>query len=523
MPAATVHKPSAERPTGTARPVSAPAGGRRSGFRAVVARGVFAVALAFGLVAGVPTALVVSAPSAQAVPAEEVVLADEAGIIHEPTLRAGIDDVSFHEPTTVVIFTQRGASGSNLNERVLASARQNHPEWLSADGQKWADGLYIYAIDPDSRQVGTYFGEDRKVSPGQRDDIQEDTKESLREANWTQAAIEGVEAAASVMNRPWYMNPVLWIVGAIGAAVAGLVALATVAVRRNQRQKAQADLETGRTSFGNVTLDLEATELNANTIPDGSRYGAQVLERYRTFHERYVQAAAENDRLAGVDPKTLHRKEHRTAISAFAELTEDLDLLDDTVASTNTLLNKHPGWPEAWDVQAAPLREDLGRIDELVQGDTVLDAAAVSPLQSFRPEAERELERLGAGLQTGETSPDDALDGLVALRTRLTELLEGFSAAQIAAYAKDSSERETLEEEMHEERQQAPRRPGSILDTVYQPGWFWTAAAYHSGFSAGQSSVEHDRQQAASSSSSSTTGYGSSGGSFSGSGSSSSF
>jgi uncharacterized membrane protein YgcG len=521
MPATTVHRPSAGQPTRTALPRPAPARGRRSGLRAVVAAGVVAVALALGLVAVVPTVLVVSAPPAHAVPAESVVLADEAGIIHEPTLRAGIDDVSFHEPTTVVVFTQRGPAGSNLNERVLAYARQEHREWLSADGQKWADGLYIYAIDPESRQVGTYFGEDRKVSPGQRDGIQEDTKDSLREANWTQAAVEGVAAAASVMNRPWYLNPVLWIVGALGTVAAGVIALVTVAVRRNQRQKAQAELETGRASFGNVSLDLEATELNAHTIPGQSRYGAQVLERYRTFQERYVQAAAENDRLAGVAPKTLHRKEHRTAISAFTQQAQELDLLDDTVASTNTLLNKYPGWPGAWDLQTAPLREDLGQIDTLVRGEGALDTAALSPLRSFRPEAERELERLGAGLQTGGISPDDALDGLAALRTRLTGLLEDVSRAQIAAFARDSSERETLEEGMREQRQQAARRPGSILDTVHQPGWFWTATAYHAGFSAGQSSVEHARQQAESSSS--TTGYGSSGSSFSGSGSSSSF
>ncbi|GAA4772309.1 DUF5129 domain-containing protein [Citricoccus nitrophenolicus] len=481
-----------------------------------------ALGLFLGLLAAVPAALLTGAGPALAAP-ERVELTDGAGVIHEPTLREGLTEIDFHEPTTVVIWTQPGEAESNLNERLLSDARENHPEWISDDGQKWADGLFIYALDPQGRLQGVYFGEDRKVGLSTQEEVLEDAVDSLEEANWTQAALDATQSAAAVMNRPWYQHPGIWAGGIIAVIMGGIFGGAVVASRKRQRRQAEADLERGNRAFTNVSTDLEATELNANTVPEDSRYGAQVLERYRTFHERYLEAARENDRLAGIPAKQLHRKEHRRAITHYRDTTEELDQLDDTVASTNTLLNQYPGWPEAWDLQTAPMREDLGRIDELVSGQSKLSADQLTPLRSFKPEAERELEQLGAGMQTGELTADDALDRLAALRSRLTELLEQYSAAQINAFATSDAERSTLEQEMRRERNRASRRPGSILDTVHQPGWFWTATAYSIGYSSGQSSVAQAREQAASSSSGSTTGYGSSGGSFSGAGSSSSF
>jgi hypothetical protein len=498
--------------------------------------------LALGLVAAVPAALVVSAAPAHAVPVEELVLADEAGVIHEPTLRSGVDEISFYEPTTVVVFTQRGTGDSNFNERVLAYARENHPEWISADGQKWADGLYIYAVDPDGRHVGTYFGEDRKVSTDTQADIQDDTKDLLADAQWTDAAIEGVRSAASVMNRPWYREPGLWIAGGIAVAGGGIAVGATVAVRAGHRRRTREALEHGQAAFASVSMDLEATELNARTVPAGSRYGAMVLEKYRTFHDRYVQAAAENDRLAGVDEKKLHRREHREAVARFALTAQALDELDDTVVESNTFLNMQHGWPQAWDRQTTPLREDLAEIDRLDgtgvgtgmggspadggdedddQDDGALAPTAVAPLRSFRIEADQELQRLGASLAGGSVSPDDALDALGALRSRLTGLLEDAAQAGIAAAATSDSERELMEQALEAERERASRRPGSILDTVHQPGWFWTTVAFNHGYRTGVDNVTQAREEAAQSSSS--TGYGAYGGSFSGAGSSSRF
>lgn len=61
---------------------------------------------------------------------------------------------------------------------------RNRRKWISSDGHKWADGLFIFALDPVGRHVGTYMGEGRKVSLEQRKDSQDATKKPLRDAQW---------------------------------------------------------------------------------------------------------------------------------------------------------------------------------------------------------------------------------------------------------------------------------------------------------------------------------------------------
>lgn len=109
--------------------------------------------------------LIGGAPAAQAAAATDIVVEDTAGTLDLDTLFPAIEEIDFNEPTKVAIYTRNGEFSDNLNEEVLRFARENHPEWLSPDKQKWADSLFLFALDPMGRQVGTYFGEDRKVSP----------------------------------------------------------------------------------------------------------------------------------------------------------------------------------------------------------------------------------------------------------------------------------------------------------------------------------------------------------------------
>lgn len=495
----------------------------REGIRPLAAL-VASVLLLVGILGAALASAVGTAQPAHAQPPSEITLADTAGIIYEPQLRSEVEQISFYEPTHVVVFTERGTASSNFNERVLAYARQNHPEWISADGQKWADGLLIVGIDPDGRHVGTYFGEDRKLSTGQQENIQSGMGDLLRDAQWTDAAIHGIQEAAGLMNRPWYANPALWIVSGAVALIGGGSVAGVAAHRANQRRKAQSNIELGRASFSSVTMDLEATELNARTVPE-TTYGAQVLEKYRSFHDRYVALVSEEERISALDPKKLHIAAHLKATEDFKKEAQSLDHLDDVVAHTNTFLNRQQGWEKSWDVQTAPLREDLEKIVNRDGGDKdglAHDQASRAALTAFRTETEAEIERLGAALQTREITPDDALDRIAQLRTRLTEMLDRHAEAAIDAFATSESERRKMREALESSRrQQDHRHDGSILDTVHAPGHFWTMVAFNNGYASGRSSVESARQAA--SSSSSTTGYGSSGGSFSGAGSSSRF
>ena len=58
------------------------------------------------------------------------------------------------------------------------------------------------------------------------------------------------------------------------------------------------------------------------------------------------------------------------------------------MAAANTFLNRHPGWPAAWDQQTAPLRADLDAGGTLASsvGSAGPVRSAVAALESFRTE-----------------------------------------------------------------------------------------------------------------------------------------
>lgn len=109
------------------------------------------------------------------------------------------------------MVTERGPDLSALdddrasqafNGRVLERARAERPDWLSADGQKWADGLVIVALDPDNRVIGVYVGEDRMLSTGQLREVREAGHEAARAARWTDTVVDVTDAAAELMGAP---------------------------------------------------------------------------------------------------------------------------------------------------------------------------------------------------------------------------------------------------------------------------------------------------------------------------------
>lgn len=59
--------------------------------------------------------------------------------------------------------------------------RANHPEWISPNGYKWADGYFILAVSPTHRHIGTYLGEDIAPALSILSEIQDAAKDDFRE------------------------------------------------------------------------------------------------------------------------------------------------------------------------------------------------------------------------------------------------------------------------------------------------------------------------------------------------------
>ncbi|WP_170233539.1 DUF5129 domain-containing protein [Ornithinimicrobium humiphilum] len=456
-------------------------------------------------------------------PVSQVVLDDEAGIIHEPTLLAGLEDVRFFEPTDVAVFTVRTGRSDDLalNDAVLAHARSERPEWLSPDQQKWADDLYIFGVDPEARLVGTYFGENRKIGQDAQLAVQDATKDDLRAAQWTEGAITGVEAAAARMNAPFART-------AGGAVVGGAASLLTLGAsgiyygvgRRRARRSQEARAE-GDRRLAAVVADYEVTELHARLIPEESRYGGLMLRRYDEYKQGFRELTDLGNEVRSLGERDYDRKETLARLTAYRDRARELDDLDDVIADTAALLNRDRAWPEAWQRQVRPVRDDLEKVrpmleSELPQG--VRGRPEALALRSFASEALTRLDMLRGQLEDSTISPDDALDALRSIRDELTTLLDKLTPV-VAEEMDDESEREMLEEALRRERR-ARRRETTIITTTH-PSWVWYPVdGFSRGYREGMSKVESSRQ---SSSSGSSSGFSSSGGSFSGSGSSSRF
>ncbi|KUM32907.1 DUF5129 domain-containing protein [Arthrobacter sp. EPSL27] len=477
-----------------------------------------------GAVLLVVIGLAVTGPAALAVPPAAIVVEDRAGVLDQNTLLPAVQAIEFYEPTTVAVYTYNGSASDNLNEEVLRFARAERPEWISADGQKWADGLFIFALDPVGRHVGTYMGEDRKVSPEQREDIQNASKDLLRDAQWTDGTIAGIKRGAELINQPWYRSTAFLVTAWTSVALAVGGAATWLIVRWRTRVDSRRELARGDASYANVSMDLQVTELNAGTIPAASRYGSTVLEKHRTFMAKYNAATALANQVHAMSPKDLSRRANLKLVRSYAGAAAELDALDDVIADTNALLNRGSAWAPAWDRQLAPYRADLAAIEQmLARKHAEGGSATAAALRAFRDQSHRDLERWTAELSDGSITPETALDRLRDARTHLSELLKNHADTVIEGFAKNEKEAKLMRRDMEDAQAGSKDRYGrtyepSILGTVYPAYYFFSVPTFNSGFNTGVGSVSSARGGGGS-----TTGYGASGGSFSGSGSSSSF
>ncbi|QFG68081.1 DUF5129 domain-containing protein [Ornithinimicrobium pratense] len=457
--------------------------------------------------------------------ASQVVVDDGAEILHEPTLREGIDGLRFHEPTDVAVFTHRGGAAAltddrALNDAVLAHARESRTEWLSGDEQKWADDLYIFAVDPEGRLVGTYFGENRAVDEEAQMAIQDATKDDLGAGRWTEGAIVGVEEAADRMNAPFMRTT-----GGITVATVGSLAVlggagTWLGVGLHRARRSRAARAEGDERMANVVRDYETTELHARLIPEGSRYGGLMLRRYDEYQQGFRELTDLGNEARSIPERHYNRADSLERLTAYRDKARELDRLDDVIADTAALLNRDQAWPLAWQRQESPVREDLGRVGPMLDSDEMEDVRGRPEAQELREFASRALTRLDqlrGDLESRAVSPDDALDELRQMRDELSGCLDKLAGA-VTEGLDAMSERKLMEHAMSRERGLRRHEP-TILSTT-NPMWTWyTVAAFTNGHSRGTSEVEQAR---APSSGGSSSGY-SGGGSFSGSGSSSRF
>jgi hypothetical protein len=488
-----------------------------------------------------------SAPSAHAAPPATVGIDDEQGVIDDPdALEERLRAIDLHdgaapvdlEVVTLDISAQDADpdSDTGLNDAVLEYARAEHPDWI--DGKTWADGVVILAIDPEHRKLGTYAGEDVKLSDGGFEDVQDAMRDDAADGAWADAFDQGAQKYADLLGRPWWRSP-----GAIIGAFLALIALGAGAVAALARGAGnRRRVRSARERFDDVRAKRQETDQAASRIPRDSSYGATILadvEDYRRAVDDAEGTASELPAppgpLWGIGPASARRA--RT----FETSVEAADRADDTIIGAARLLGRTGDFRSAWDEERRPLDESLAAVEQTIT--EVLDSAdaddaaahqqqgtdagsdAAAGLRSTAQQVSSDLEEVSTAYLDGTISPDDALERLDELTEQLSVASERLRDEAIGARTEDDEEAEVMRDAEPEgftsdfptsvRGRRFARHPQDYVGGYSLSPVLWTGAWY------GGASSALDTHRNPPASSGSTSGY--SGGGFSGAGSSSSF
>lgn len=304
--------------------------------------------------------------------APEVVVEDQSSVFEDvngQSLGTAMESIGFRQPIKLVILSTDNVPTGNLNEAVLNYARSNHKEWLNSSRDKWADGLVILAVSPSYRKVGTYFGEDVKVSSSKQSNIQEAAKDDFRSGEWSQGMLKAAQAAAKYVpdssgnggedSVPPLYSFVLLIAGAANLIRGFRLRSST---RRNLRE--------ARAHWDVVQADRYRAEQAFAAIGDAGKYKTGLDMRYKRYESDFIEAGKEWDEIGNPTFLQTLSAALNNASGDLRQRTESMDASDDTFAAAAEFFNLGAGWVDVWMKEIGPVMEDLEVLCELVTSVT---------------------------------------------------------------------------------------------------------------------------------------------------------
>ena len=378
---------------------------RWGGSRAVASL-TFKIVVILLLVVGVPLAAFWPFGKTHA-PSVEVY--DEAGVLQEVETASALEELRFRQDVKLVVLTLDAGYNDNFNSEVLAYARKNHPEWISAsDPNYWADGLVVLGVSPRGRWAGCYFGEDVKVDLAVQRDIQDAGKASFREKRWAFGVWQMARQASAVMGRPVPSTVAGLIISCVGVTV-GVVMAGVMLVRRHD---ARSTFARARRHYTQVTADYDATQIRAGLIPTDDAHGAQVLARFAWFEDRYAEltrAFRDFGEPRGAEWFSWRRRMDARGLNTRAS---ELDSLDDAISHASALLTMSEGWQQAWANEQGPVHEDLASFQSLCASVEAKGHLSTAQDRDWLRQRSNRLAAMTNELSSGRLSPSAALDEL---------------------------------------------------------------------------------------------------------------
>ncbi|WP_290218081.1 DUF5129 domain-containing protein [Corynebacterium atrinae] len=465
------------------------------------------VALGF-IVATSPLLIDASPPAtAQSTSVAQVDVVDLAGELSP----GDVDLLTSQTPTiplpadvTTVNYLLFATNDDNLNDTVLDYAKQDRPDLISADGDKWAPGHLLVAVGLDPKRMGVYCGDDVCASiglyeSGRLDGILDRMEPPLKDGNWAAGLLQGAMAAAdptatrnnggggSGDNTGLYLAAGLTGLG--GVAAVGLGGAMVARSRKNKAATARSQFDDLQRNYGRVAQELPAIDVRATSLTSPLANDA-LRRQWAEVRDGFLAIHSDMDALGELSASS-DDKRFRSHAARISSAHEKLTRLTTAEENIEMLASMEHG-------DASVRRRELSTLHE-----DILEALAAEPESDLVPQLE-ELGRDVVALRSDLEAPS-FMDRFADLLTRHRVLVE---AATKRLY--DASDVEASDEH------HAP----ALWESTWRPGYgfqgyvpFAITSAWHH--------QDVEAHAAAASSSSATTGYSSPG--FSGGGGSRGF
>ena len=256
---------------------------RLGGLRAVTC---FVMNIAGALIAILLLPAVLLYPSASG-HRPNVVVRDEAGIYHEQTLRRGLEAQHYDRELRIVVLSVPGAGIGNIDEETVKYAgdsTQGSP-WFQGTGvDSPVNGTILFVVAPESRWVRCYAAKDLQLSADKREAIENAAGSHYAQDDWDGGAVAMGQQLATYIGSGDGSGTMMRAAGAVLAFMAGSGWLAFyiwrgVTARRLGRAAYKKMMQ--------VVYTYDLTELQAGTLPEGSRRSRDVGSDYRRFQDEY--------------------------------------------------------------------------------------------------------------------------------------------------------------------------------------------------------------------------------------------
>lgn len=449
---------------------------------------------------------------------------DDAGVLDTVLVEEDIAALRTYEPVRVVVWARDGEYADNINAETLEWARSRPQDGLlSPDGRYWADGLLLLTVSVEqndrigSGQIGTYFGEDVKVEPtSAQKELQSRGYDDFRDRNWESGVVAIADAAAGEMARPAWTRFGVTYGLPLGVAVLSGLNIAGIQVMRRLFQEADD-------RFTLTTKDVHATVSATEFILDHG-FGGRVKNTAAAVLRQYDETLDTRDAIAAAPLWTVTAANIGLwrRIRGVTSASEDIEDSSGLVRRATALYMAEGDWERVWadeiEETAAHLRyaRDSSDIRQRVDG------AAVADLKNFCSAALEQLEEIRAHGAAGDgESISQCLDEIAEIRKELTRrmgMIERLSTPANRSLAGH------VDKAIWQDRQRRNRNAHSITG-FYDRTSFYSPQSFAVGYAVGakRHRAAEQRKKRMSSSGGSNTSFGTSGGGFRGSGSSSRF